>query len=91
MPETPGNAALFRRLQETAGRLGQTLPKEHRRGTSDANFFGAAGVPTLDGLGPIGDKDHTPREFIKISSLRERTGLLAVFLWEFGQPQRNST
>jgi len=88
MPETPENASLFRILQRTAGRLGQSIPKEHRRGTSDANFFGSAGIPTLDGFGPVGEKDHTPHEFIKISSLRERTRLLAVFLWEYVRSQR---
>jgi len=64
--------------------LTQKINQEHRRGTSDANFFGAACVPTLDGLGPICDKDHTPEEFIKISSLKERSALLALFLVEYG-------
>ena len=82
MHETPENASLFRILKGTALLFGKSLSKEHRRGTSDANFFGSAGIPTLDGLGPIGDKDHTPREFIKISSLHERTKLLAFFLLE---------
>ena len=67
-------------LKKTAGELGQGLSTEHRRGTSDANFFGAAGVPTLDGFGPVGTRDHTPEERILISSLKERTSLLALFL-----------
>jgi glutamate carboxypeptidase len=70
-------------LRRTAGRLGLSLPREHRRGTSDANFFGSVGIPTLDGLGPIGDKDHTPLESIKVSSLQERSHLLAVFLQDY--------
>ncbi len=88
MPETPENASLYRILLKTAGRLGQSIPKEHRRGTSDANFFGSVGIPTLDGFGPIGDKDHTDHEFIRLSSLLERTRLLAVFLWEYARIQR---
>ncbi len=88
MPETPENASLYLSLRRTAGRLGRSVPKEHRRGTSDANFFGSAGIPTLDGFGPVGDQDHTPHEFIKISSLQDRTRLLAVFLWESVRSQR---
>jgi acetylornithine deacetylase/succinyl-diaminopimelate desuccinylase-like protein len=46
-------------------------------------------VPSLDGWGPIGDKDHTAEEFIKISSLQERTALLSLFLLEYaGQAGR---
>jgi glutamate carboxypeptidase len=85
MPLHPGTEEIFRMMKEAAKPLGQNLPSEHRRGTSDANFFGSAGVPTLDGLGPVGEKDHTPGEFIKVSTLKERTALLAVFLAEFGK------
>ena len=80
MPEDEKTHTLFSKLQETAEELGQDLSAEHRRGTSDANYFGAVGVPTLDGFGPIGVKDHTPGERILISSLKDRTALLACFL-----------
>jgi glutamate carboxypeptidase len=83
MPETPHSRPLVRMVREIARNLGQEIGTEHRRGTSDANFFGSFGVPTLDGWGPIGDKDHTAEEFIKISSLRERTALLSFFLVEY--------
>ncbi len=85
MPLHPGTEEMYKVMKEAAESLGQNLPSEHRRGTSDANFFGSAGVPTLDGLGPVGEKDHTPEEFIKISTLKERTKLLAIFLAEFGK------
>jgi len=85
MPLHPGTDEIYRMLLEAARSIGQDLPSEHRRGTSDANFFGSAGIPTLDGLGPVGSKDHTPEEFIKVSTLKERTTLLAVFLAEFGK------
>ncbi len=80
-----GIEEIYRMMQGAAKALGQKLPSEHRRGTSDANFFGSAGVPTLDGLGPAGEKDHTSEEFIQVSTLKERTKLLAVFLAEFGK------
>jgi len=80
MPCTEQSEKLFRQIQETGRRLGQVINSEHRRGTSDANFFGAAGVPTADGLGPIGHRDHTAHEHIEIASLSQRTALLANVL-----------
>ena len=56
------------------------IEPEHRRGSSDANFFGAAGIPTLDGLGPEGDRDHTPDEYILWPTLASRTVLLTSFI-----------
>jgi glutamate carboxypeptidase len=85
MPLHPGTEEMFRMMKKTADSLGQDLPAEHRRGTSDANFFGSSGVPTLDGLGPVGDNDHTPWEFLKVQTLKERTALLAVFLAELSK------
>lgn len=80
MPLTEKTEELLPALKKTANGLGWEVNLEHRKGTSDANFFGAFGVPTLDGFGPIGIKDHTPEERILISSLKERTALLALFL-----------
>jgi glutamate carboxypeptidase len=71
-------------LHKVAEGLGQEVPSEHRQGTSDGNFFAAQGVPTLDGFGPIGFHDHTPEERILISSLKNRTLLLASFLIDLG-------
>jgi glutamate carboxypeptidase len=80
MPASNKTQKMFLLLRQTAERLGIRLEAEHRRGTSDANFFGARGVPTIDGFGPICLGDHTPEERILISSLSERTALLALFL-----------
>lgn len=85
MPANNKTAELGQMIRRVGKSLGQEIPLEHRRGTSDANFFGSFGVPTLDGFGPIADKDHTPGEFIKISSLKERTALLTMFLLEYGR------
>ena len=46
-------------------------------GMSDGNWFSHAGVPTIDGLGPIGGLDHGPDEYMEISSWAMRAGLLA--------------
>jgi glutamate carboxypeptidase len=84
--------ALVAALERAGGRIGQRIATEHRRGTSDANFFGSSGIPTLDGFGPVCAGDHTPEEFILIPSLRERTILLAVFLADLAEgPAMGST
>jgi len=84
MPENKENIELFKILRKAAADLGQSVDSCHRQGTSDVNFFGAAGVPSLDGFGPIGFNDHTSQEYILISSLKERTLLLSHFLIELG-------
>ncbi|MFH2041552.1 MAG: M20/M25/M40 family metallo-hydrolase [Acidobacteriota bacterium] len=80
MPKGKKTGDLMDRLRRIGKGLGQEIKMEHRRGTSDGNYFGAAGVPTLDGFGPVGESDHTPEERILISSLKDRTLLLALFL-----------
>jgi glutamate carboxypeptidase len=84
MPATEGSARLEAALELTAGSIGSAVSTEHRRGTSDANFFGAAGVPTLDGFGPVCLQDHTDRERILIPTLASRTAMLALFLVSHG-------
>jgi glutamate carboxypeptidase len=46
-------------------------------GVSDANHTAALGIPTLDGLGPVGGDDHSPREYIERSSIAPRCGVVA--------------
>jgi glutamate carboxypeptidase len=85
MPATEASEALYSVLERAGQSVGIRVGREHRSGTSDANFFGAAGVPTLDGLGPVCHDDHTPRERIHIPSLAARTSVLAVLLAELGR------
>jgi glutamate carboxypeptidase len=85
MPFTGVSSEIIDILQQTGKELGQKIPTEHRRGTSDANFFGSINIPTIDGMGPISDNDHTENEYIKISSLYERTILLAIFLIKYAK------
>ena len=80
MPLTEERKRMFRRLKRVGRTIGIEVAGEHRRGTSDANFFGSVGVPTLDGFGPVCRDDHTSKERILVSSLTERTLLLAHFL-----------
>jgi glutamate carboxypeptidase len=84
MPLTKQTEKALSMLTEAAASLGIEMEPEHRRGTSDANYFGSAGVPTLDGLGPLCEDDHTSNERIFIPSLASRTALLALFLARHG-------
>ena len=59
---------------------GQKLSTERRGGVSDANIVAAAGVVTLDGLGPYGDGDHTPKERALKKSFDERIELMTKVL-----------
>ena len=56
-------------------------------GCSDANTTAAMGVPSLDGLGPVGGNDHSPAEYIEIDSIVPRTTLLAGLLVAIGREQ----
>jgi len=72
--------ALHARVAATAEALCLDAPPEDRGGTADSNWFGARGVPTLDGFGPVGFDDHTPRERAHIGSMMDRALLLAAVL-----------
>jgi len=72
------------RLVDTAvaigGRLGFEVRDAATGGASDANTTAGMGVPTLDGLGPIGGNDHAPTEYLELDSIVPRTTLLAALL-----------
>jgi glutamate carboxypeptidase len=87
MPLNEKTEKLLFQLKKVAGEMGQDIFTEHRKGTSDGNFFGAVGIATLDGFGPIGVDDHTTNERIWIPSLKTRTALLALFLLNFKEPE----
>jgi glutamate carboxypeptidase len=70
-------AALFQMAQKIALDLGFTLDEIAVGGGSDGNFTGGLGIPTLDGLGAVGDGAHAPHEFVLASELPRRAALLA--------------
>lgn len=80
LERTEAVAALFRRAQSLMAEIGVPLDEVSTGGGSDGNFTGALGVPTLDGLGAVGDGAHTPREHLLIRRLPERAALLAGLL-----------
>jgi glutamate carboxypeptidase len=74
------NAELFRRARDIGKGLGLDLEESATGGGSDANFTAALGVPTLDGLGAIGNGAHADDEHIRVDLLPMRTALLAALL-----------
>ena len=77
MEKSAGTVLLVDLANEVAGELGITFKDVLTGGTSDGNFIGGYGVPTLDGLGPIGGLDHSPLEYLELDSILPRTALLA--------------
>jgi glutamate carboxypeptidase len=73
---------LFHKVQQIGAKLGLDLQEGSTGGGSDGNFTAALGVPTLDGLGAMGDGAHAVNEHILIPDLPVRTGLLAAILVE---------
>lgn len=82
MERGPGTAALYERARRLAGELGFVLEEAATGGGSDGNFTAALGVPTLDGLGAVGEGAHAAHESIVVEHLVPRTALLAGLLAE---------
>jgi glutamate carboxypeptidase len=80
MERSRGTVALFKRARALAADLGFTLNEAATGGASDGNFTAALGVPTLDGLGAVGEGAHSPNESVMIEHLAPRTALLAALL-----------
>ena len=80
MPETRASMALFTLIKSLGRQLGIPVIPERRQGVSDANIIAQAKIPVIDGLGPIGGNDHSPKEYIIKQSLKDRTLLFAHIL-----------
>ncbi|HEY1897053.1 MAG TPA: M20 family metallopeptidase [Terracidiphilus sp.] len=80
MERSRGTVALYRQARALAEDLGFTLEEASTGGASDGNFTAALGVPTLDGLGAVGEGAHAAHESILLEHLAPRTALLAALL-----------
>ncbi len=80
MERSPGTIELFRLAQNLAAEMGITLEESLSGGGSDGNFTAAMGVPTLDGLGAVGEGAHAENESVLIEQLPARVALLAGLL-----------
>jgi len=77
MERSAGVRKLYKLAEKLAAELGVTLQESATGGGSDGNFTAALGVPTLDGLGAVGEGAHAPHESILIDRIADRTALLA--------------
>lgn len=78
--ERAQSRALFAHARRLGTLLGLELEEASVGGGSDGNFTAALGIPTLDGLGAVGDGAHTLEEYVQVRSLPERAALLALLL-----------
>lgn len=77
----PAEEKLFPEWQRAARDVGLAAPGwVHTGGASDGNLLSAAGLPNLDGVGPIGDQLHSNREFILVPTIAQRAQVVALVL-----------
>jgi glutamate carboxypeptidase len=80
MERSKGVAALFAKARTLARELGVAVEESATGGGSDGNLTAALGVPTLDGLGGVGEGAHAVNESILIDRIADRTALLAKLI-----------
>lgn len=86
MERTKGVAELFKLAKTLAKReLGRTIDESSTGGGSDGNFTAGLGIPTLDGIGGVGEGAHAPNESILTDRIADRTALLALLVRTLGQ------
>src|SRR6266436_1543927 len=78
--ERKNSGALFARAKSLAWQMGLPLGECIAGGGSDGNFTAALGIPTLDGLGAVGEGAHSADEHILINTMPARAALLAALL-----------
>ncbi|MFB9607324.1 M20 family metallopeptidase, partial [Streptomyces roseofulvus] len=77
MEDTPASRRMFDHARAAARAAGIELGAAATGGVGDANLIAGAGIPVLDGLGPVGGADHTPQEWLDVTSVPQRDALLA--------------
>jgi glutamate carboxypeptidase len=80
LERTAGVRKLFRLAQSLAAEMGVGLEEAAVGGGSDGNFTAALGIPTLDGLGAVGEGAHAAQESILLNRIADRTALLAKLI-----------
>ena len=85
MEKSPASARIVELARSIASDLGFELHDAATGGASDANTTAALGIPTIDGLGPIGGDDHSVDEWLDLDSVVPRTTLLASLIGRIGE------
>jgi glutamate carboxypeptidase len=80
MERTAGVRQLFQTAKSLAAQIGVDLEESATGGGSDGNFTAAMGVPTLDGLGGVGEGAHAVNESILVDRIADRTAVLAMLV-----------
>ncbi len=80
MERSEGTVRLFERARTQAAELGFALDEAATGGGSDGNFTAGLGIPTLDGMGAVGEGAHAAHESILLDQLLPRTALLAAMI-----------
>jgi len=80
MERSAGIVKLFQLAQKLAGELGVQVEESLTGGGSDGNFTAALGIPTLDGLGAVGEGAHAINESILVDRMADRTALIGKLL-----------
>jgi glutamate carboxypeptidase len=89
MERTAAVAALVAEARGVARRLGFEVEEAATGGAGDANTTAAVGLPTIDGLAPVGGEAHGPSEWLDLGSVVPRTALLAGLLARLGSRDPN--
>jgi glutamate carboxypeptidase len=84
LPDNPATAALADRAARIYAGLGLTLGRGGNGGASESALAADAGVPALDGLGPVGGGFHSDGEFLDLKTLTPRLYMLAKLIMELG-------
>jgi glutamate carboxypeptidase len=77
LERTPEVALLSRTAIGLGAQLGHHFGETVTGGVSDGSWTAWSGIPTLDGLGPVGGDDHTPYEYTELASYAPRAGVIA--------------
>ena len=85
MERSAGVVRLFETARACAAEIGIALQEGATGGGSDGNFTAALGVPTLDGLGAVGDGAHALHEHVEVAPLPARAAIIAGLLYRLTQ------
>lgn len=85
LPDNPATERLAARAQRIYSGIGRTLAAGGNGGASESALAADAGVPALDGLGPVGGGFHSEKEFLELDTVTPRLYLLTMLLMELGK------